>query len=383
MTNAGSWSSRSADCRFCWSRGRPRAGGVNDVSLVEAALAPGEAGYVAVDRIGDLELPGRPLDSYRAVVLAGVGGIDDATAEQVAAFVRGGGALLLFLGEATTADNYNGRLLPRGLLPGPLVRRVSAGGEELFRLDLDPRQVHPYLAAFAGAGETGIDRPAVRQYWEIEPRDGVGRVADYANDDPAVLTHDLGAGRVVTVTTAAADAEWTLLPLTPAYPAFVHELLRGAVGDSGGGTSWQTVEVGDALRLPATFAVPAGVTPTLVGDGPARPFRREVRPDGAGVWTLDAPADPGTYEVRAGDSTAPVAVNFPAAESDVTRADDAAIRAAFGDGATIRDLAAAGDGGAVLDEDAGLDWGWPLLFAVLLLAAAEAAFASHVGRRRG
>ena len=368
------------------------ASAAGGVSLVEAALSPGGGAgpvdYVGVERIGDLELAGRALDDYRAVILDGVGGIGEATAAQLAGFVRGGGALLIFAGESTTADNYNTRLAPLGLLPGTLARRVSAGDDVPFALDVDPRQPHRYLAAFRGAGETGVDRPVVLQYWQLDLADDRDAevVADFAGTgDPAIVTHPLGEGRVVTVATAAADPQWTALPATPAFPAVLHELLRGAVGDAGAAAAWQTAEVGDVVRLPATFDVPAGATPTILGGEGATGFRREVGPDGSASWIADAPPAPGVYEVQAGGASVPLVVNFPAVESDTRPADAAAVRAALGDAgvnvvplsADLATIAAAGD------EADGRDWGWPLLVAVLALAACEAAFAAHVGRRRG
>ena len=365
----------------------------NGVSLVEAALSPGGGAgpvdYVGLERIGDLELAGRALDDYRAVILDGVGGIGEATAAQLAGFVRGGGALLIFAGESTTADNYNTRLAPLGLLPGTLARRVSAGGDVPFALDVDPRQPHRYLAAFRGAGETGVDRPVVLQYWQLDLADDRDAevVADFAGTgDPAIVTHPLGAGRVVTVATAAADETWTALPATPAFPAVLHELLRGAVGDAGGGaSSWQTAEVGEVIRLPATFDVPSGATPAIVEADGATGFRREIGPDGTAGWVADAPRAPGVYEVQAGGASVPLVVNFPAIESDTRPADAAAVRAALGEAEVnviplSADLATAA---AIGDEADGRDWGWPLLVAVLALAACEAAFAAHVGRRRG
>jgi hypothetical protein len=359
-----------------------------EVPLLEAALSPGggrgEIDYVAVERIGDLELPGRPLDRYAAILLAGVGGIDEATAEQLATYVRGGGALIYFAGETTTAARVNDRLVGRGLVAGRFASRAVAGEAGLFTLDLDPRQLHPFLAAFRGAGETGIDRPAVRQYWRIEPDADLQPdvVVPFDTGDPAILSHRLGDGRVVTVATAAADPEWTLLPLTPAFPAMIHELLRGVVGESGAGSGWQSTEVGETIRLPATFA-PAGATPVLLDDGPPRSFRRELRTGGSASWVLDAPAAPGVYAVQAGEASVPLVVNFPAAESDLRRADEPAVRGALGDAAvSFRPLTSV-DASTLLEEEEGADWGWILLVAVLGLAATEAAYAGWLGRSRG
>ncbi len=350
-------------------------------SLVATALDPGEGGYLAVDRVGDLELGTRPLDGYRAVVLDGVGGLGDAAADQLARFVRGGGALVNFLGESTSLDNANGPLATRGLVPGRLVGRIRPESSVAFAFD--PRNAHPYLEAFAGVDRSGLDAPVVRQFWQITPDAGVDRVLAFgtADEDPAILLHTLGGGRIVTVATSASDAEWTLLPMVDNYAAFLHELVRSALTDSAaGGTAWQTIDVGDVLRVPPAADLPPGVVPRLrVGEAtPTLPLRPG---DVAGSWEVDAPEEPGEYELIAGETRLPIAVNFPATESDLRRATPDAIRAALG-GIELSSFDLSPRTAAAAESDDRPDWGWPLLAIVLLLVGAETGYAAYLGRLR-
>ena len=366
-------------------------------AILEAALSPGDAGYVAVERISDLELGGRTLGGYRAVVLAGVGGLDEATVAQLARYVRDGGVLMNWLGERASPDADTARLRPAGLLPGAIVSRATAGegggddeqGPGLFAFDFDPRQAHPYLSAFANVDATGLDAPAVRQYWRLDLAAGEGAgtaevvLAFAETGDPAVVVQPLGRGRVVTIATAAADPEWTLLQIRPNFAAFVHELLRHAVGEAGGaGGAGLTLDAGAPFRLPPGVSVPAGVVPRLLGDGEATALTRQIDADDTIGWAGVAPSEPGEYALAIDARRLPVAVNFPAVESDLRRADDALLREAFGEDAELTDLAEGAADALVAGDADRPDWGWPLLLAVLLLAGGEALYAALLGRRR-
>lgn len=368
-----------------------RSGGaLGSGEILSIALAPSEeSGYVEVTRISDLELAGRPLSEYRAIVLAGVGNIAEPTAQALSDYVQSGGMLMLWLGEAVAAENYNAVLLARGLLPGPLLQRASAPGEDLFGFDFDPQNVHPYLSAFQAAQRSGLDVPAIRQYWRVDL--GEARSADIVLrflpfqgglGDPAVTTHALGEGRVLLVATAAGDPEWTLLPLKENYVAFVHELLNHALGDtSGGGVAWQTLEVGQRLRVPASLELvpqPALTSP----EGQNIELSREIRADGAGMWVSPPLEQAGVYELSGMERTWPVAVNLPAHESDLRPLDQAAVTAALG-GIELQWLGDELPLEAAGDAEQRADFGWSLLLAVLLLAGVECFMAMRLGRQRG
>ena len=352
-----------------------------------------DGGYVDVTTISDLELAGRPLGEYRAVILAGVGNLAEPTAQALSDFVKSGGVLMLWAGEATTAENYNNVLLPRGLLPGPLVQRVQPPNDGLVGFDFDPDNPPPYLNAFRGLQRSGLDVPAIRQYWRVDlapdkAADVVLRYLPLAGEDkgdPAVVTFPLGDGRVLMVTTAAGDPEWTLLPLKDNYAAFVHELLSHAVGNAGGGggTAWETLDAGGRLTVPANLTAESNAAPPALETpaGESLPLSRQIRPDGTAVWRSDALEAVGVYSLKRGDKSWPVVVNVPAAESDLRPLDESAARSLLGD----VDLTMLGDdlppevGSA---DEARADFGWTLLLIVLGLAAFECVLAMRFGKQR-
>src|SRR4051812_43503183 len=201
-------------------------------AFLQLALAPpAEAGspnksssYVQPELISDLELGNKVLAEYRAIILCGVGSIQPSTADQLAKFVEQGGTLLLFMGDAVTAENYNATLLPKKLLPGPLTKRVTTAGDQKgYLFDFKPHgNLHPFLNVFRGAEKPGLDTAQVFTYWQcdVSANANVQRVLDYrpadgtppsASLDPAITVHDLKNGRVVFISTTA-NADWTSLP---------------------------------------------------------------------------------------------------------------------------------------------------------------------------
>ena len=330
--------------------------------------------YVRTELISDLELGGKVLGNYRAVVLADVGGLDDDAAHALQKYVENGGTLMLFLGDQVTVDGYNATLGSRGLLPGEFVEEVRTDGGA--RFDFDPNDpLHPYLSAFQGVQRTGLDNAEVFRHVRIAADPARAEtVLALRNEtaDPIILTHRLGAGTVVTMATSASvTGEWNTLAIKKVFVALLHELLSHAAG---GGDRWMNVDVGAPLTLPATVRVTA--TPTLRRtQGTAVDLQRGA----TGQWQSPPLTEPGVLTLDVGGVTYPIAVNMPASESDVRRLDDAALREALGGiDMTFSDV---NDTVGVVAQD-GNDFGWPLLLGVLVLAAAETFMALRFGHSK-
>src|SRR4051812_4052435 len=183
---------------------------------------PRTSSYVASELISDLELGNKVLGDYRAIILAGVGQVPPTQADALRQFVQQGGTLMLFMGEPVEERNYNAVLLPRKLLPGPLVKRMHAGPDQKpFSFDFNPKgALHPLLREFANQLNSGLDTAQVSDYWQTDPLPDlqVERVLNYrsgdapaatrpapgnsaTSGDPAITVHSLGRGRVVFVST--------------------------------------------------------------------------------------------------------------------------------------------------------------------------------------
>ncbi|HEX3357732.1 MAG TPA: beta-galactosidase trimerization domain-containing protein, partial [Tepidisphaeraceae bacterium] len=354
------------------------------------AGSPGKSSsYIQPELISDLELGNKVLSDYRAVILCGVGSIQPAIADQLAKFVQQGGTILLFMGDAVTAENYNATLLPRKLLPGPLTKRVTtAGDQRAYLFDFQPHgNLHPFLSIFRGAEKPGLDTAQVFTYWQVDvPKDAkVERVLNYlpgepasaggsSSPDPAITVHDLGNGRVVFVSTTA-NADWTSLPAKPAYVALMHELLAGSVSS---GDAWMNLTIGDELKIPATMRMTAA--PILKDPNQAQIALEQPNGISAVNYHSGPLAQPGLYTLETGERTIPIVVNVPSDEADVRAVDSTVIRKALGD----IDVDFEGDRlpPPVAAEESGNDFGWSFMSIVLGLIAMECFLAMRFGHYR-
>jgi len=354
---------------------------------------PKTSSYVASELISDLELGNKVLGDYRAIVFAGVGQVPPTQADALRQFVQQGGTLMLFMGEPVEERNYNAVLLPRKLLPGPLVKRMHAGSDQKpFSFDFNPMGViHPLLHEFANQLNTGLDTAQVTDYWQTDPLPDlqVERVLNYRAEgppstrpgaaasvgDPAVTVHSLGQGRVVFVSTTA-DHAWTTLTAKQVYVPLMHELLAGSVRT---GDGWMNLVVGQPLEVPTTVRMPA--TPTLT-DPAKNPVVMEASDAGNGqtVYRSRPLARPGVYTLNTGNGTFPVAVNVPSDEADVRTLADEAVRKALGD---IEMTTRGADAPAVTAaQESGNDLSWAFMAAVFGLLAVECFMAMRFGHYR-
>ena len=349
--------------------------------------------YVSSELISDLELGNKVLGDYRAVILAGVGTVPPTQAEALKQFVQQGGTLMVFMGEPVDSQNYNTVMVPRKLLPGPLVKRVQVASDQKgFVFDFNPKGVnHPLLREFANQDNTGLDTAQVFTYWQADPANDlqVERVLNYRTPDaapatapagpnaadPAVTVHTLGQGRVVFFSTSAND-DWASLAPKPVYVALMHELLAGSVRT---GDGWLNLTAGQPLEVPPMVRMTA--TPTLV-DPSKDPVPMEAISIGNGqtVYRSRPLTRPGVYTLATGAGTYPVAVNVPNDEADVRMLSDEALRVALGGidlnlrGSEVPQVTAS--------AQTGNDLSWAFMLAVFGLLAVECFMAMRFGHYR-
>jgi hypothetical protein len=156
------------------------------------------------------ELPRTRLAEYAAVCLLDPPALEKGVWEQLAAYVKAGGSVAIFLGRnaAGAVDSFN-EPPAQELLPGRLAKtaewRESPDGSN--RVYLNPGTGHPMLAYFGRLSEPlSWDAFWVRQAWELEepvPKEAV--VVPLTNGKPAILERTVGQGRVVLMTTPVSD----------------------------------------------------------------------------------------------------------------------------------------------------------------------------------
>lgn len=334
--------------------------------------------YLKPERISDIELGGKVLGDYRAIMLSDVGQVAPPVADQLAAYVKNGGTLVWFMGEQVQRENYNTTLLSRELIPGDLVQRQT--NEKSFTLDFNPSgNNHPLLQAFKNIDKSGLDTAQVYTYWQVAPKESLNaeRVLNYRSTsqqpDAAILRHSVGRGRVVFFTFSA-DAEWTTFPAKQAYVTLMHEVVAGSVA---GSENWMNLEIGDRIEIPTSREI-GGVPRLRDVDGTTEsPLETLVKANGESVYQSAQLEKPGLYRLTAGVNVWPIAVNVPADEADIRPIANEGIRAALGNvemssfGDTLPNEASA--------EEEGNDFGWTLMVMVLVLLGVECFMAMRFG----
>lgn len=357
---------------------------------LDPAGAPGKPSpsYIQPTTISDLQLSGQMLSDYRVVVLANVPSLDASEATTLQRYVQAGGTLMLFMGELVRADNYNQLLLPRGLLPGALQRRMNAPSSAPFHFDFHANAaLPPPLEFLHNQPRSGLDTTEVNSYWQVDvPADSKAeRVLNFlapsanpprssapTHEDPAITLQSLGSGRVVFVATTA-DAQWNTLPAKPVYVPLMHELLRNAIVRN---DTWMNLEVGQPLVIPQEIKLAA--LPVLTSPSGTR-IALQANNSSPPLYQSAPLVVPGLYQLDTGSASYPVAVNPPSAEADARTESPAAVRALLGD---IPMTMESDQPPAMTQNAEGRDFGWTAMCLVLGLLGAECAMAMKFGHYR-
>jgi len=354
------------------------------------------AGYIATERISDLELGNKVLTDYRCICLCGVGQIQDAEAAQLEQYVRQGGTLMVFMGDPVTAENYNATLYKHHLLAGPLTKRIIISGDETpRRFDFNPhRPLNRLLADFQDQENTGMDSAEVYSYWQMDlpANSSAERVLNFlppdgaANqpEDPAITVHSLGSGQAVFYATSAdPNAEWTTFMPHPAYPALMHMLV---LGTTSGNDSWMNISVNNSLMVPPSIQMTAA--PVLKNSSQTEyPMEQQTVSDpksnyfGQSAYMSKPLVTPGIYSLSTGTDSYKIAVNVPAAqEADVRTIDDAEVRKSLGD--IEMDMEGDSVPAPASAAEQGKDLGWAVVVAVFALLATGCVMAMRFGHHR-
>ena len=194
------------------------------VFYLERALAPGEeTGPFSVVTMAAAEIAARPerLDRARAVVLVGALGLDRRGRDRLAAFVRGGGGLLLVAGPtldpALVTDLFS---VTDGLRLGLGTTRTHDEPVTLAPTDLR----HPILRGFGSLvgtlGRARFNRTLAFDDADADTRGTV--IVRFDDGSPALVEHLVDAGRVLIFASDLGNV-WNDFPRRPTFVPFLHE----------------------------------------------------------------------------------------------------------------------------------------------------------------
>lgn len=262
-------------------------------------LTGNQRAYTYVSAAVRAALPGyiptmtQQVQAAQAPVIALVdpGQLSTELSSKLEAYLQGGGAVLLTVGDATRAAGSI------ALLDVAFdASRISQDSRGVVATD----RTHPVLSDYAGWQEI-----KVFQSLRLAPPVAGQVILSLDDGSPLLLEHRVGAGRLLVLTTSLSP-EWSSLVVEPAFVSFVANVINYLAED----------------LLPST---------AVVGQPFAIPTQSVQLFDSAGSRvlglsdTVDRPAvrlpNPGIYEIRTASRSQSLAVNIDVRESALEPAD--------------------------------------------------------------
>lgn len=248
------------------------------------------------------------LRDVDVLVLANLRAPTPDVAPLIVAQVRSGMGLLVTMGDRIEPDAWNARfdeLLPlrmrEAVRVGTAPGRTEARAEGLAPADLG----HPAFRRLRG--DLGLGGTRAQRVMLLEPdSERPHQIAlSFTSGAPALLTREVGAGRVALLTTTI-DRDWADLPLRPGFVPLVSSLLGWLADQRSGGGGTQLV-AGQPRTMRADQ--PISVT-TPTGS------QISVAPDEDGQATFEDTLVPGHYRVELPEAKSVFAVEVDPVESD-------------------------------------------------------------------
>jgi hypothetical protein len=287
-----------------------------------------------------------------------------AVGEQMRAQVRGGAILVVVPGERGLVG-----LTPewRAELPASVGPAADHAGRWA-SVDFSNALFEP----FRGTGRADFSSVTMTRYRALNAVNGGAVTARLDDGAPLLVERALGSGRVL-MWALSLDANWTDAPFHPLWVPLLHQLARRSIAGKEMRAWFTAPHVLDLSREGSVVVeAPSGKRTRITPDSAPRSVELRER---------------GFYEVRGGSTAIgagrPVAVNVDLAESDLSHFDPAELVASV----TARSERGADGADRSLFEGTAQElerrqavW-WYLLFAALLVLAAETVFSNRLSRR--
>lgn len=256
----------------------------------------------------------KPDSPWNVVVLPGIKELPAGIGQPLAAFVKAGGGLVLFLGEGMSANRYNselGELLPARI--GNAEPNPDVGSP--WRVALyDTNSL--IFAAFRLANSGDLRIPEFTGRFTLEPAPGSTRVSFFQDGTPLVVTKQIGKGKVVLVNTSA-DTAWNDWPKHKTFVPFVHGLAKYCAQHADEAMSLEPTDfvAGEDVELDT------GKQNRLAEFTVRTPDHKEIhlKADQEGRLRDPGLGAPGVYSVldKSGRENRRIAINLPEQESNL------------------------------------------------------------------
>lgn len=265
------------------------------------------------DLASRLTSPGTP-NAYNVVLVPGLRDVPREAARVLMDFVQAGGGLLLFLGDAVSANHYNNEF--HSLLPAQL-GNVEVAPDPAFGWRIGEFNTNaPAFAIFSLRQSGDLTIPQFFKRYSLTPVEGSSSVAFLEDGVPLVVVGRVGSGQVALVNSSA-DTSWSDWPKHKTFVPWLHSLCKQLAARTNHEHAQQLTSLlaGDdaemdlgpgARKAEFTMHSPDGQNRPLTTDDSGR-----IRNPGLSV--------PGIYSLhgRDGMEVQRVAVNLPPRESDL------------------------------------------------------------------
>ena len=165
------------------------------------------------------------VDAAQVVILQGVAMPGGAVGDRIRTLVRGGGGLIVTLGENNGARAWRtaSELLPGAV--GEIVDRSAERGGSLGSLD----RGHPVLESFRGNRSGDFTSARFLRYRALTPEATDAVLARFDDGNVALAERRIGDGRVL-IFSSSLDGYWNDLPVQPVFLPLAQSLVRHAAG---------------------------------------------------------------------------------------------------------------------------------------------------------
>lgn len=331
---------------------------------------------IKITHIDASDLLGEKPGDYDLVVMINVPALTEEFGKRLRQFTRGGGGLMVFLGDKVVPENYNTILAnaEHPVLPARLVDAVAhpdpAEGWQI----VPPNGDHPLAAVVASLPADLTASARFHNAVRAAPLDGGETILEL---DDAKLPLLLGSrgGRVLLITSSA-DRSWNDLPVHPLFTILMQQsaTLLSSRAELGQGI------VGTPVAVPLPGRMAGDEVTVTDPRGAAQPLRVTVV-DGSTVGLI-TPETPGTYRLAAqsGQTGAAVAANVDTVEADIRCADVTVLRKWLND--VPLEVVTEGLGDLALNSRTGRDLSLLLLALGIICFLVQGLFANHLSRRK-
>ncbi|MFQ5708415.1 MAG: BatA domain-containing protein [bacterium] len=176
------------------------------------------------------------FEDHRAIILANVKNFKRRDLERLTYYVRGGGGLILAVGDRVNSTIFN--QLFQDLAPAALIEKAKGAvtrKNSVIMAEVDYH--HPIFRPFAQPGHGDPSTAQFYQYFRVNPLNTETVLARFDDGNPALLERKVGKGKVILLTTTL-DSEWNNLPVKPIFLPLLYQTIQYVAAQKSGQKSF-------------------------------------------------------------------------------------------------------------------------------------------------